>query len=138
MKIDIKLLNAEIQQNPFDSFMHFQVIEAEDDKLVLTFHNKGVTWNNPNQTMYGGVLYAMADSAMALACKACGKVVVTLDLAMNYLSPALQDTIIYAHVHLIHQGRTTVVGLCDFYDNNKRYLAHGRGTFFVMSTTSNG
>ena len=32
---------------------------------------------------------------------------------------------------IIHNGRTTMVALCDFYDNDQRYLAHGKGTFFV-------
>ncbi|EFD93294.1 PaaI family thioesterase [Megasphaera lornae] len=131
MKVNLDIINGKIKKNPFASFLHFQAVQATGDSVTLVFHNRGTTWNNPNQTMYGGILYAMADSAMSLACEAAGKPVVTLDLAMNYLAPAWADTCIRAVATLIHQGRTTMVGLCDFYDDRDRYLAHGRGTFFV-------
>ena len=68
---------------------------------------------------------------MEAACAVCGKAVLTLDLAMNYLRPAFANTLIRAEAKVIHNGRTTMVALCDFYDNQDRYLAHGKGTFFV-------
>lgn len=95
--------------------MQFHVAKAEQECTVLTFENKGSKWdNNPNGTMYGGVLYSMADSAMEAACAVHGKAVLTLDLGMNYLRPAFADTIIRAEAKIIHNGRTTMVALCDF------------------------
>lgn len=111
--------------------MDFHVEKAETESTILTFENKGSKWDNPNGTMYGGVLYSLADSAMEAACAVCGKAVLTLDLAMNYLRPAFANTLIRAEAKVIHNGRTTMVALCDFYDNQDRYLAHGKGTFFV-------
>ncbi len=111
--------------------MDFHVEKAETESTILTFENKGSKWDNPNGTMYGGVLYSLADSAMEAACAVCGKAVLTLDLAMNYLRPAFANTFIRAEAKVIHNGRTTMVALCDFYDNQDRYLAHGKGTFFV-------
>ena len=81
--------------------------------------------------LMGFLLYAMADSAMETACHVMGKAVLTLDLAMNYLSPTHPDTLVRAVASVIHNGRTTMVALCDFYDDKNRYLAHGKGTFFV-------
>ncbi|MCI7601150.1 MAG: PaaI family thioesterase [Megasphaera sp.] len=124
-------LEREIRRNPFDTFMAFHVEKAEPESTILTFENKGSKWDNPNGTMYGGVLYSMADSAMEAACAVCGKAVLTLDLGMNYLRPAFANTTIRAEARVIHNGRTTMVALCDFYDNDQRYLAHGKGTFFV-------
>ena len=77
------------------------------------------------------VAFSMADSAMETACAVAGKAVLTLDLAMNYLRPALADTVICAKTHILHNGRTTMVVVCDFYDDSDRYLAHGKGTYFV-------
>ena len=131
MKVDIDIVEKDLQKNPFDSFMGFHVEKAEDNESVLIFENKGSAWENPNGTMYGGVLYAMADSAMEVACALKGKAVLTLDLSMNYFSPTYPDTMVRAIAKVVHNGRTTMVALCDFYDNNERYLAHGKGTFFV-------
>ncbi len=131
MKADIQAVDAELQKNPYDRFMNFHVTEADESRTVLVFANQGTSWDNPNGTLYGGVLYSMAASAMETACSVCGKAVLTLDLSMNFLRPAFSDTIIRAEAKIIHNGHTTVVALCDLYDNNQRYLAHGKGTFFV-------
>lgn len=71
--MDAKRLEREIHKNPFDTFMDFHVEKAESESMILTFENKGSKWDNPNGTMYGGVLYSMADSAMEAACAVCGK-----------------------------------------------------------------
>ena len=131
MKVDIVAMEADIRKNPFDRFMDFHITKADDTGFVLTFNNQGTSWNNPNGTTYGGLLYAMADSAMEAACQVKGKAVLTLDLSMNYLSPTFPDTEVRAEAKVIHNGRTTMVALCEFYDNDNRYLAHGKGTFFV-------
>lgn len=131
MKVDTKLMEKDLQRNPFDSFMDFHLEKTDEESTILLFNNEGTSWNNPNGTTYGGVLYAMADSAMETACRVMGKAVLTLDLAMNYLSPTYPNTVVRAEARVIHNGRTTMVALCDFYDNNNRYLAHGKGTFFV-------
>lgn len=129
--MDLELVNTVLAQNPYDQFMQFHAIRADEQSTVLVFRNDGKTWDNPNGTLYGGVLYSMADSAMELTCAVFGKAVLTMDLSMNYLRPAFSDSIIEAHVKLIHNGRSSMVALCDFYDDKERYLAHGKGTFFV-------
>ena len=131
MKADVRAVDDELQKNPFDRFMDFHVSKADDDQTTLVFNNKGTTWDNPNGTLYGGVLYSMAASAMEIGCAVCGKAVLTLDLSMNFLRPAFSNTVIRAEAKIIHHGHTTMVALCDLYDNNGRYLAHGKGTFFV-------
>jgi uncharacterized protein (TIGR00369 family) len=130
-KARIAEMERELQCNPYDRFMQFHVLKADEDDTELVFHNVGTKWGNPNGTLYGGVLYSMADSAMETACAVVGKAVLTLDLAMNYLRPALADTVICAKTHILHNGRTTMVVICDFYDDSDRYLAHGKGTYFV-------
>lgn len=130
-KVSAEKMEKELQCNPYDKFMGFHVLKADDDDTELVFHNVGIKWGNPNGTLYGGVLYSMADSAMETACAVKGKAVLTLDLAMNYLRPAFADTVIRAVTHVLHEGRTTMVVTCEFYDDGGRYLAHGKGTYFV-------
>ena len=131
VQMSTERLERELQHNPYDRFMKFHILKADEDNTELVFHNVGSTWQNPNGTLYGGVLYSMADSAMEMACAAKGKAVLTLDLAMNYFRPALTDTIIEGRTKILHNGRTTMVVTCDFYDDQNRYLAHGKGSYFV-------
>lgn len=127
-------LERELQRNPYDQFMGFHVLHADEDNTELVFHNVGTSWQNPNGTLYGGVLYSMADSAMEMACAAKGRAVLTLDLAMNYFRPAFSDTVIIGRTKILHNGRTTMVVTCDFYDDQDRYLAHGKGSYFVTGS----
>ena len=57
MEADVQALDDELQKNPFDQFMDFHVIAADKQLTVLEFQNKGTKWDNPNGTLYGGVLY---------------------------------------------------------------------------------
>lgn len=138
MTMDIAKMNEELRRNPFDAFMGFRLIRADEDEVVLVFENQGNGWDNPNGNVYGGVLYALAASAMEIAGAVRGKEVETVDLGMNYLRPAFGGTTIEGHVKVIHNGRTTMVALCDLYDSTGRYLAHGKGTFVVTGPYSFG
>lgn len=133
-KFNARTVDAGLQQNPFDRYMDFHVAKVGEEGVVLTFNNAGDRFNNPNGTLYGGILYSLADSAMGTACTLKGKAVLTLDLSMNYFAPAHPDSLIRAVAHVLHNGRTTMAAVCDFYDEKERYLAHGKGTFFVTES----
>lgn len=131
MTMDLNKMNEELRQNPFDAFMGFRLIQADEEDTILAFENKSNGWDNPNGNVYGGVLYAMAAAAMEAAGAVRGKALRTVDLGMNYLRPAFGGTTIEGHVKVLHNGRTTFVALCDLYDSEGRFLAHGKGTFVV-------
>lgn len=131
MTMDLTMLNEELRRNPVDSFMDFHLLRADEEETVLLFNNLGTGWDNPNGNVYGGVLCVLAASAMEVAGAVRDKALQTVDLGMNYLRPAFGGTNIEGHVKVIHNGRTTLVALCDLYDDKGRYLAHGKGTFVV-------
>ena len=125
---------ADLQQSPLDRYIGFAVHEADEKKVRLRFFNEGHGWDNPNGTTCGGIFYTMAASAMKKACLIKGKRVHLSDMAVNHLRPGFADTCITAEAEVIHDGRTTMLALCDFYDDKGKYLAHGKGTFLVDPT----
>lgn len=68
------------------------------------------------------------------ACLMKGKRVHLSDMAVNHLRPGFADMCITVEAEVIHDGRTTMLALCDFYDDKGKYLAHGKGTFLVKPT----
>ena len=81
-KVSIEQMERELQYNPYDRFMDFHVLKADEDDTELVFHNVGTKWGNPNGTLYGGVLYSMADSAMETACAVAGKAAVVAQVLL--------------------------------------------------------
>jgi uncharacterized protein (TIGR00369 family) len=136
MMTDVEKVEESLRQSPFDIWIGFHVIEVHSGSVVLEFHNEGETWCNPNHTVHGGVLYSMADSAMGAACSVLGKSTLTLELSMNYYLPTLPDSTIRAVAKVTHNGKSMMSGICDFYDEQRRYLAHGTGAYFVTGAVA--
>lgn len=133
MTMDLEEINRKFHQNPFDAYSEFWIQEVHaTGKAVLTFLPKKERFANGKGIMHGGALYALADSAMGVACFGMGKEVVSLDLSMNYLSVVRTDQLVTATAQVIHNGKKTMVCTCDFYDENGRHLGFGKGTFFVI------
>ena len=123
----------DLANSPFDQFMGFDIAEISQDGLTLVFHNVGTAWDNPNGTLYGGVFYGMAASATEKMCLLHGLKPRLLDLAVNHIRPGKADTDIAVKTFFIHEGRTTAVAVCEFFDNEKRRLAYAKATFTVKA-----
>ena len=113
--------------------MGFDISEISQDGLTLVFHNVGTAWDNPNGTLYGGVFYGMAVSVTEKMCLLHGLKPRLLDLAVNHIRPGKADTDIAVKAFFIHEGRTTAVAVCEFFDNEKRRLAYAKATFTVKA-----
>ncbi len=133
MKVDLEEVNWQLHENPFDAYMDFRIERIEEGgRAELSFYPKKENFANGKGIMHGGGLYALADSAMGVACYSLGKPVVSLDLSLNYLAAVQVDCRILAKAAVVHNGRKTMVCTCDFYDENGRHLGYAKGTFFVI------
>ena len=80
------------------------------------------TWIEIRETFYqaeglvhGGVIYTLADAAVAIAVHSCThptQKIATIEAKLNYLAPATTGTL-SALAHVEHQGRTLAVAQCE-------------------------
>jgi uncharacterized protein (TIGR00369 family) len=88
--------------------------------------------------VHGGVISYAADNALTFAAgTALGPDVVTSEYKINYLRPAMGDSIV-ARADVIYAGKTQAVCRCDVFvvrDGREHLCATAQGTIAVMSRT---
>ena len=87
--------------------------------------------------IHGGYVAALADTAMGYAIITLGLKVLTLDLNLNYLAPALLGTELRAEASVLHAGKNTVVSEATLHDSDNKLVSKSRGTFFIARTAKN-
>ena len=116
---------------PLPYYLGMKAESIEDGKAVLSIKAEPQTLNGGN-IVHGGAMMTLVDCAMGVACFSCGKRVVTLDANINYLKAAPENSDVFCHAEVLHNGRTTMVAACDIKNADGKLLAQARGTFFVL------
>lgn len=89
-------------------------------------------FRNVNNSVHGGLLYSLADTAVGVASKTFGKATVTLNGHLDFIKPVLiNGQTIVARAKAVHAGKRTGVYLCKIYDN-KKIVAEGSFTMYVL------
>lgn len=86
----------------------------------------------------GGIIVTLADFAFARAVHSVsqpGQRTVTLELKMNFISPA-KDGELTATAKIISKGGTIVVGEIDVTGDDQALIARGLGTFMLLRPKS--
>jgi len=82
----------------------------------------------------GGLIVALADFAFARAVHSVsqpGQPTVTIELKMNFISPA-KDGTLTATARILSQGRRIVVGEMEVIGDDQVLIARGLGTFMLL------
>lgn len=118
--------------NPFAKMLNIEICEMERGKgescLEITVAPIHL---NPQGTLHGGVLSAMADIAMGVAIRTLGKVGVTVNLNTNFLAPGHPGDRVTARGKVIHDGNTLVATECTV-TRGEDVLARATGLWFVV------
>ena len=86
---------------------------------------------NPSNIVHGGIIYALADSAMGILARSEGRNVVTVSAQINYLRPA-KTQILKAHVKCNKSGKNIAFYETEILDENETVLAICTGTFYYI------
>ena len=106
--------------------MGIELISVEAGQSVMQMKVRGDMLNGHN-TAHGGMIFTLADSALAVACNSYNLPNVAEFCTINFLNPAYMDDILTAHATEVHQqGRN---GLYDIgvFNQDKLKIAEFRG-----------
>ena len=119
------------ESNPFVSLLQMKITQLETDMIELSMP---ITSNHTNlyDTVHGGALASLADTAMGMACSLTGKKVVTLEMNLNFVRAAGRRKSLHAIGRVLHNGRQTLVAEAEIFDNENKLVTKARGTFFVV------
>ena len=87
---------------------------------------------NAHGIAHGGVLMALADTAMGASCMSVNKKVVTMDLNINFIKAAKLGENVIAIAEVLHDGNKTMVSEVQILGETGNLCAKARGTFFVI------
>jgi acyl-CoA thioesterase len=134
---DLKqILNRVYEANPFVQLLQMKITDMGPGLVTLQMPVVEDKHTNLHGFAHGGAEASLADTAMGLVCATFDKKVVTLNMSMNYLKPALAGELVKAVARVVHNGRTTLVVEADLLDQSGTLLAKSMGTFFVVGNFS--
>lgn len=91
---------------------------------------------NGGKTVHGGVLTALADTAMGVACSYVDGSFATLDMQYNFLRSAKEGDKLIAKGTVIKMGRTIMVTKVEIFAEDER-IGYGTGTFYRFQEKEN-
>lgn len=101
------------------NFIH---IEKLEDNLAILYADIKESSLNPNGTVHGGLIFALADTAIGTLCYSTGVKAVTVDSNISYLKPC-KGNIIRCVATPIKVGKTIGVYKADIYNSKDELSA---------------
>ena len=118
---------------PFYRFMGIRLVGVGWGRSEIRLKvGRGLTQNAG--FAHGGVSAALIDSAVGLAL--CTMIdskssIRTIDLHVNFLAPARPGSLT-ARGRIIHRGKRTAVGDCEFTDEARKLVSKGTATYLIL------
>ncbi len=130
----VKLLKEAINASPYYHLISMRLCEVESGRAVMEM---ALTPQHMQHfgVVHGGSLASMIDSATAWALyysvedEHMG--LTSIDLKLNYLTPAVSGTIT-ARARELKVGRTFGYGETSLYDEKEKLIAHGTSTVMLL------
>lgn len=129
-KLKKKIENEFINQEGFIKENNIKLEELKENysKISLEIEDKHL---NPYGIVHGGILFALADTAMGIAARTKNENILTVNAQIDYLKPAKTKKL-YATASSIKIGHTLSVYKTEITDENDKLIAICTGTFIFL------
>jgi uncharacterized protein (TIGR00369 family) len=119
---------------PIATLLGMGLVSVEPGQAVLEY---GIDEKHANSmgTLHGGVLCAIADTAMGVAFYTVlseEESLTTLELKINFLKPVWNGKLI-ASARVVKRGKTTGLVECDVLDEKNQLIARASSTYMAIS-----
>ena len=129
--------SEEVHRAPFANHLDMRPGISEDGVGTAFMNIQDIHRQNAG-FVQGGIIVALADFAFHRAVSSVsqpGQAAVTVELKMNFISPA-KDGELTATAKILSQGRRIVVGEMDVTGEDQSLIARGLGTFMLLQPGS--
>lgn len=133
-----KMMAGEIPGAPVAQVLGFEVVEAEEGRVVIELE-ASERLHNPMGTLHGGILGDIADAAMGysfVSTLAEDELFTTVEFKLNFLKPVFKSKL-RAEGKIIKKGGTIGLLECHIYDEKESLVAHSTSTCMVLKENSN-
>ncbi|HZQ37334.1 MAG TPA: PaaI family thioesterase [Dehalococcoidia bacterium] len=128
-----KFQSGELPSGPISELLGLEIISVDHGRLVIEMES-GPEFANPMGTLHGGIITALADSAMGLAYASTlgeSESFTTLELKINFLKPVWNGRLT-AEAQLKKGGSTVGLVECDVRDAGGSLVAFAVSTCMTL------
>lgn len=128
-----KALERAVKPIPLARILGYRTARLSPGEAVVELETTTGHYN-PMGTVHGGVISAIADTAMGVAHGSVlqpGETTTTLELKINFLRPVFLSRL-YAHGKVIKSGRTISLVECEVFDQESRLVAKASSTCMTL------
>lgn len=121
----------------FPGFMGFRLVDVAQGYSRMEVENRKEL-SNPSGVMHGGASFGLADSAVATALMSIygvGKLLLTIEMKINYLEPIPAGTVI-AEAHVLRSSRRSAYAEVDIWAAGK-LAARANTTYMIRDPALN-
>jgi uncharacterized protein (TIGR00369 family) len=132
--IGIEKLQQLISHGPFNKWLNFTVLKADEDGIEVRAAWRDEWVVNPERRYtHGGILAAIVDVAADYAIAArLGRPVPTIDIRVDYHKAAMPGDLT-AKARVVRMGSQFSTAEAYLYDQEGALIASGRGTYFTAT-----
>ena len=134
-----KMASGEVPGSPAAQFLGFDVVEAEEGRVVVEMQ-VDERMHNPMGTLHGGFLCDLADAAMGYAFVTTiseDELFTTVEIKLNFLKPIFKAKL-RAEGTLIKKGSNIGLLECSITDEKGSLVAHSTSTCMVLKGAKQG
>ncbi len=118
-----------LDNDAFSRWMGVEILETAPGRSVLRAQIRDEMTNGFAVT-HGGLIYSLADSALAFAAGSRGRVAMTIESSISHIKAVYSGDVLTAEAEEVKLGRQTGVYNITVSNQNKKVVAVMRGTVY--------
>lgn len=119
-----------LRQEPFVQSLSIELIFLGKGSAGIKIRPQS-KYSTEGGRVHGGMIATIADTVMGISYATMGFRCRTIDINLNYLRPAIEETELIAEGEVIHAGRKIAVVEGSLFNTERKLIAKSRGTFIV-------
>ncbi|MBP2652439.1 MAG: phenylacetic acid degradation-related protein [Firmicutes bacterium] len=122
------------KNNPLSSRLDINILSLGHGEVTMSMPITNEIHTNVYGFIHGGSFSTLADSVMGVACLTVGKLVVTSDMSVKFISNSKTSPEIIGLGKIIHNGKNLIITEAEIRDKNQHLLVKAQGSYFVQGS----
>jgi acyl-CoA thioesterase len=128
----LKIVRHMLDNDPFSQWMGVKLLDVRKGYCRISCRVKKEMLNGLGVT-HGGIVFSLADSALAFAACSLGKVSPGVDHSISFIKKTAEGDPLTAEAVCVHAGNKTGVVRVDVTNQNEELIAIMKGTVYRTS-----
>lgn len=124
-----KIVNHMLENDAFSQWLDIKLIEVEEGRCLLKCRLTDKMLNG-YKIAHGGILFSLADSAIAFASATYGRVAVAIDHSISFIKKAVSGDVLSVKAETLSMGFKTGVIRVEITNQNEELVAVVNGTVY--------